>query len=377
MVHQSFRNTLKKVAIPFAVLSTSSLLFTLKASAESFWERGDITKHGLFNKENILERGGSIQEFKDVTEKLGMILDKIIKGMDWIAYAWYHPDEMSIKLLTSIYEVLTKVVLTTPTFIFNNTFIQSISLKFSLISIVIVTALTIVESIMQITRQKHTKIKTIIKRYFGVVTVTGFAPFLFEKGFDFINKLTSSIISLGGDFSRATTTVQTMGMANLDVLIMFAFDITLLAMLIPIMLQNGRRWWDLMCLSATAPIAGVAFVFDRYRHYFDSWWSSVKRLSMIQLVYGVFITLLGVFIFATRDMVTGWELIIKLLIAAGGMWRLLNPPRIVLNLTQGDGKDVFNMYDDYKSGAKKVIDTVTFKNFRPVNFIKSKLKKNK
>lgn len=131
-----------------------------------------------------------------------------------------------------------------------------------------------------------------------------------------------------------------------------------------------------MCLSAVSPLVGVAYVFDRHQHFVSSWWNSVRRLSLIQLVYAVFILLLGVFIFGTRTMTSGWELIFKLLIVAGGMWRMLNPPRIVRSMVAGDEKDVFDLYDDYKGAFRDIKDTLTLKKFRPaVSYRASKERK--
>ena len=127
-----------------------------------------------------------------------------------------------------------------------------------------------------------------------------------------------------------------------------------------------------MCLAAVSPLAGAAFIFDRHRHITHSWWNQLKKLSLVQLTYAVFIMLLGVFIFGTRSLTGGWGLIFKLLIVAGGMWRMLNPPRIVQSMVSGDGKDVFDMYDDYKGGFKELVDTVTLKKFRPAMFIRDK-----
>ena len=340
-------------------------MFTFRASAETLLERGDIGKHGVFTKERILERGGSIEETQRLFENIGYVATKISDGIKWINNSFENIEQVSIDFLSFIYETLSKIVLTTPTMIFNNSYIQNTTLTFSVISISLVTILTIFESIMQVTRQKHTKFPEIIKRYFTAVTLTGFAPFLFEKGFTLINKLTVAITKIGGEFANNNTLLGDKVLSTLDIGIMLGFDIVLFAMLFPILLQNGRRWWDLMCLAAVSPLAGTAYVFDRHRHYFNTWWKSVKHLSLIQLVYAVFIMFMGVFIFATQNM-TGWSLILKLAIVAGGMWRMLNPPKIVNVLTSGDSKDVFDMYHDYKTGFKQVKDTFKFKQFRPL-----------
>ena len=127
-----------------------------------------------------------------------------------------------------------------------------------------------------------------------------------------------------------------------------------------------------MCLAAVSPLVGVAYVFDRHRHLTHSWWNQVKKLSLVQLTYAVFVLLLGVFIFGTRSLTSGWELLFKLLIVAGGMWRMLNPPKIVRTMVSGDGEDVFDVYDDYKGGFRQLTDTLTLKKFRPAIFYRKK-----
>ena len=389
MVHKPIFNLI----IPFATVTSTFLLTSFKASAQAVSEGGFVRlgayrdkfvglenlklqkeTNGISEKLNeVLNHVTGLGDIQKVLEKVDVIFDKLIIAFNWISYVFNHPNEVSIQFLTWIYEVISKVVLTTPTFIFNNPYVQNTSLTFSVVSISIVTILTIFESLMQMTKQKHTEFKKIVQRYFGVVCISGFVPFLFEQGFTLLNELTNAITKIGSAVNPTALINDSLAVPTLDTIVLFSFDIVLFAMLIPILLQNGRRWWDLMCLAVVAPLAGTSYVFDRHRHYFDTWWSTVKKLSMIQLVYAVFITLIGIFIFGTRDMVSGWGLITKLLIVAGGLWRMLNPPRIVDNLVHGDSKDVTGMYSDYKSGIKQVIDTVTFKKFRPTNIAKNQL----
>jgi hypothetical protein len=138
-------------------------------------------------------------------------------------------------------------------------------------------------------------------------------------------------------------------------------------------LQAGRRWWDLMCLAAISPLALSTWIFDRHQHYFSMWWSKVKSLSMVQLVYSIFILLMGIFIFSTQSLQGGiMVLITKLLIVAGGLVRMSNPPRFVTNMT-GDKSDIFDQYDNTKNTFRQIYDTVTFKNFRLTEFIKGRL----
>lgn len=355
-------------------------MFNVKSAFASTTKRPDVIfdrgkiNFDYFTKSPKEDFTSVFTEWKSLFSKLEWVLDKIIVVFKWIGYGIENMQQVSIDLLSFIYKTLATFVLTTPTYIFSNPYLKSTSLTFSIISISLVTFLTVYESIMQVTKQKHTKFKDIIKRYFIVVGATGFAPFLFEKGFELLNKLSTLITKMGGDMIKSKEFFANHALSGLDVSILFAFDVVLLAMLFPILLQNGRRWWDLLCLATLSPLAGVAWVFDRHRHYFNSWWNSVKRLSLIQIVYAIFILLLGVFIFSTRMIDTySSAFFVKMLVSIGALHSMINPPRIVLALTQGDGRDVFDTYDSYKKSYKDIYNTLTLKNFRPANLIRDKV----
>ena len=360
MVHQSF---LKKIAIPFTVVSTSVLTFCSKAAyAETLLDRGDVRK-GVFSKSQIAERGGSIEEIK--TFFTGAI-DKFNEITIWMNNLHEHIAEFSVDLITYIYEILTKIVLHTPLFIFNNSYLKNTSLTFALVSITLVTILTIFESLMQISKKKHTKFSDIMKRYPVAIAITGFAPFLFENGFRAINKLSSIITTIGGSLNRDGMLIMETPTSGLDVLIMLIFDGMLIGLLIPVFLQNGRRWFDLLTLAVISPLAMTAYCFDRHRHLFTSWLEQIKKLSTVQLVYSVFIMLMGVFIYGTRYMTGGFELLIfKMLIVLGSLYRLSNPPAFVKRMTD-QGDDVMDVGKNAFSTIKGVYDTVTLKKFKNV-----------
>lgn len=245
---------------------------------------------------------------------------------------------------------------------------------FAMASISIVTILTIYEAFMQMLKKEHTDFKTIAKRYFLVASVSGFLPFFFESGFTFINKVSHAISSLGqvngGNLSGYVTGEQ---MGFFDTLIICLFDLTAISMLIPFALQQGKRWFDTLCLSAISPLALTSYVFDRHRHYFSKWWNSVKSLAIIQVVYAVFILMMGIFIFATQGLTGGYiTLAIKLLITLGALHRMVNPPRFVMSMTDGNGEDVFDMFDGLKNSYKNVYDTLTLRNFKPANYFRKK-----
>lgn len=355
----------------------STLAATNENPFGSLTERGDVSK-GIFSKEGIGSRGGSLAEFKSFFESWDIAMKKFNEITIWFNDIHQHVAEASVNLISYIYEILTKIILHTPLFIFNNSYIKNTSLTLAMVSITLVTILTIFESIMQISKQRHTKFIDVLKRYPIAIGITGFAPFLFETGFKVINKLSSAITQIGGAINRNGAMVMEAPTSTLDVIIMLIFDGMLLGLLIPIFLQNGRRWFDLLTLSVISPLALTAYCFDRHRHHFDRWWDQVKKLSLVQIVYSVFIMLMGVFIYGTRFMTGGFfeVLVFKQLVVLGALYRLGNPPNFVKRLTDNGG-DVVGMGTNFFNTFRRTYDTLTFKNLKPLNLIKKGISNKK
>jgi hypothetical protein len=155
-----------------------------------------------------------------------------------------------------------------------------------------------------------------------------------------------------------------------DTLVIILFDATAISMLIPICLQAGRRWWELLVLCAISPLALSSYCFDRHRHYFDKWLDSVKTHSLSQLVYAVYILLMGIIIFSTQSIQGGFiTLAIKVLLIIAGLNKLAHPPQFVKRMTD-NGSDVIDEYDKTKKTFTDMFDTLTLKNLRPAQFIK-------
>jgi hypothetical protein len=219
--------------------------------------------------------------------------------------------------------------------------------------------------------KKHTNLKTIAKRWAIVAGVSGFVPFLFESGFSYLNKLSDAITKVGID-GGTNGLIYGESIGWFDTLIVILFDLTAISMLIPIALQAGRKWWDLLVLCAISPLALSSWCFDRHRHYFDKWIDSVKQHSLSQLVYAVYILLMGIFIFSTQSIQGGFfTLIIKVIICIAGLNRLAHPPNFVKRMTD-TGTDVFDEYDKTKATFTDMYNTLTLKNFRPTQFFKKK-----
>jgi hypothetical protein len=359
------------MAIPFGVVSTANLLLAFNtAKAETLWERGGVEKHGVFTKEQILERGGQWEEFKDFFTdwtELGRIFLKII---DWINHLPENLPRYSAEILASVYEFLSGTILLTPLFLFNSTNSLDTVLKFSGVAILTTIILTMVEAIKRMLKKKHTDSNTVYKRFFLAITASGFSPFIFTGAFQIINMVTKAIASLGkSEISRfelfssynehiplvlAPIAFATTG---LDTFLLLAFDVAVIALLIPITLQAGRRFWDLLCLSSMSPLALTAWVFDDYKHYTSMWWQNVKKLSMTQIVYAAFIAIMGIFMYSTRGITEGGGLILKLIIILGGLNRMLNMPQFVKSRTD-QGDDIFGMFDNMMKSGTKVWKTV-------------------
>jgi len=365
---------LKRLIVPFTTVSTASLMFTFQSAKAS--TIGDVVfqKKGILTHGTNTTAGFSLLEFpKQVIHNIDQITSYIMKGIDWLNNLPISIPKMTADLLTSIFHFLSSIVLQTPLFIFNNPYIKNTSLTFAVISITLVTIFTVFEAFMQMINKKHTDFKTIAKRWLVVASVSGFMPFAFETGFGFLNKLTDAISSMGMNGGNSQGLIYGEKMGWFDTLVIILFDLTAISMLIPICLQAGRRWWDLLCLCAISPLALSAFCFDRHKHYFDKWLDGVKTHSLSQLVYAVYILLMGIMIFSTQAIHGGFlTLAIKIVLVLAGLNKLTHPPQFIKQMTD-NGSDVFDEYDKTKKTFTDMYNTLTFKNFRPLNFIKGKV----
>lgn len=330
----------------------------------------------IFQKRGVLthtSNGGSLLDMpKEVIHNIDVITSKLMDALDWLNNLPFSIPKYTADLLTAIFHFLSKVTLQTPLFIFNNPYIQNTSITFALISITLVTILTVFESIMQMLNKQHTDFKTIAKRWLIVASVSGFIPFAFETGFTYLNKLSDAISNIGIDngINHGFISGESVGWFNTLVIILF--DVTAISMLIPISLQAGRRWFDLLSLSAISPLALSSWCFKRHEHYFQKWWNEVKYLSLSQLVYAVYILLMGLVIFTTGAVHGGvFTLIIKIILIIAALNKLTHPPQFIKRMTDNGG-DIFDEYDKTKNTFKDIYETITFKNFRPVQYFKDK-----
>jgi len=353
--HSFLLTPLKKPLIPFAALA-SSFLFTTKTSAQSFLERGDVTK-GKFANENY--------ENTSIFTQLGDAADAFMEIVNWFKNFPEKIAEISIDMFREAFELITFLMLQTPSVIFSGEYVRNVVPSFSLISVTVVILATIYESIMMMIGKKHTKGTDILKRLPIAIGIAGITPFLFEKGFKLLNKLTIGITKIAGGVFDPNFLKGIANAGVVDALGLLAFDIALIIYTAPLIIQNARRWWDLFVLSCVSPFALTAFVFDRHRHLFDTWINAVKRKATVQLIYATFISLLGVFLFSTR-LIAPEMWIIKLILIIGCLSRLGNPPNIVKSYLRGEtlDKEFKNVY-----GNK-------LKSLNPIHIYKAQKTKN-
>ncbi|KON87362.1 hypothetical protein AF332_11360 [Sporosarcina globispora] len=340
-------------------------MFTKLAHAESL-------KDIVFQKKGVLTNDFSGAD-QTTWFGIGEIVKNMLAAIEWLKDIKQHIYDFSIDIFSFVFEMLMLVGLQTPSFLFNNSYTVNTTMTFSMISISIVILLTIYESIMQmlnkVSKQRYTKFSDIIKRFPIAVGITGFTPFLFQQGFRLINKLTRGITSLGGNLFKENNLNQVISLSGIDVLGMILFDVVALGLLIPILLQGGRRWFDLFALCTAAPLALTAWIFDRHRHLHAQWWSNVKRLSIIQLVIATFIVLMGIFLYGAR-FISAEMWAYKVLVILGALFRIANPPNFVKSYTRGE-EDVVGMFDTYKKTFAGVYNTISLNNFKPLNFYRS------
>jgi hypothetical protein len=274
---------------------------------------------------------------------------------------------MSTGLMSSLYQLCADLIMKTPIWIFENDWFSNTTLMFSGISIGIVTVLTVIEGIKQMLsglkeqkgyrRTKPMDIKTIAKRWFLVAGLTTAVPWLWKTAFKGLNYVSDVLIKMGGDNMKSVA--LTGHMAAFDVGVMIAFDIVLISTIVPVLWQNGRRFFDLILLGVITPLALTAWIFDDYRHLFKQWWDQVKHLSLVQVYHALFLLVLGWFMFGVGTPATFTGFAIKILVVIGGFARMTNPPRMIAKHMDSGGT-----FDSISSGGVKSTISKTKKNFK-------------
>ncbi|TVY09948.1 type IV secretion system protein [Paenibacillus cremeus] len=234
-----------------------------------------------------------------------------------------------------IYEFVTKIVIYTPEWIFNNSWFPSSVAKFSSVSVILIIIIAMIEGIKRMCKLNHTPYPDFLKRLPIALGVSAATPFIFSSGLKLLNTVTDWILKLGADEIGANKAVGIFitpilfEPVNAIVMVLFLILISLLC--VPMLLLHARRWFDLTMLGMLTPLAMVAFIFDSTRDYFNQWLRGIKRLGLVQLAYAGFVTVIGILMFGTPNPTTFTGVISKTLLLTGGIYRLAFPPQIVKN----------------------------------------------
>lgn len=351
------RTLLKAAVIPFAVVS-SSFITGASSKALAATASSDIKAPADLILSKV--RGGS-NPISAVADSIAKLNERIDFINIWMQDLPHHIAVLSVKLMAWLYDLSATLILKTPLWIFNNEWFENTTYMFSLLSIGLVSVLTVIESIKQMlpnNKRKRTSpmdMKTILKRWVVVAGLTTAVPFVFQKSFQLLNWVSDLLVSAGAD-TMSSVAVPTK-ISGFDVVALAIFDVVLISSIVPVLWKNGRRFFDLMVLGVTAPVAMTAWIFDPYRHHFNQWWANLKQLSLVQIYYALFLLILGWFIFGVPTPTQFTGLIVKLLVVIGGFARMSNPPRMVQKyLDTGGGFD--EVYGGAVATKNKVVRNV-------------------
>jgi hypothetical protein len=290
-------------------------------------------------------------------EKLNKVLEWILEIRSWFDHIGQHIFDFTIELFGWGYEFLAGFVMMTPTILFTGDWFTKSSILFGVIAVFLTMLFSVWEGIKKVIRGGVTNVtgfslpfrvtdrKTILKKYPIALAVSGFAPFIFEKIFGFVNTLSLKIVDVGRvTLTQANMPIDKATIGFWDCVAMLGFDCVLLATMLPLVLKTFVRWFDIMCLGALTPLAMTAYVFDQHNSYYTSWWSAIKKCIYTQLTYVVFVTIMGLLVMGIHDNDLTWQgLFVKIGVVVGGLWRLANPPSFV-KATFDNRDDIIDVY---------------------------------
>lgn len=244
-----------------------------------------------------------------------------------------NPENQMKELMIFIYKWISMMIYT-PAFLFENAFFKDMLRTFSGLSIAIATIVSMIEGFKRISGLSGTSLKKIAMRLPIMIGVCGFAPWGFVKAIEAMNWVTNMVFAIGNTYLNQSTAYSDMWELNLfgDVFEAIGFALFLLlyvALLIPMMLHHGRRWFSILSLGVLTPFAMLGYVFDSFKSIHNSWWNSLKGLLLVQIVYSIFVTILALLMFAVPFPGTLEGLFAKLLVLLGGLYTLAIPPPFV------------------------------------------------
>lgn len=322
---------------------------------EKFKGYGGIMKPNIHPKFKGDSSGGFIDDSKTFFQNANEMIHSAKLAIQWLNDWKEHTVEFTVKTLGWVYNFLSDFILQTPSWLFSSDWFMKIALIFGAISIFVSILISCMEAAKAISNQAHTDWKRPLRRLPLAVIATAVTPIAFHEVFRVLNKVTSVIVKAGQE-QMSIALPTGIAVKTLDAVALLAFDIVLIGALVPITLTIARRWFDLLALGALTPVAFSTWLFKGYDRYHAAWWTTLKRLSLVQLYYAIFITIIGVMIMGVHSTTSVNGLLAHLLVIAGGLWRMAAPPLIVKR-HMDNGAQIETMY-------RQTADVITGKQMR-------------
>lgn len=349
--------SLKRFVLPVAVLSTAFLLgighlalastaTTVAASvAHSIPAPPGVEGPVWWLLTHLPQAHNPFQPIVDLVNNTGSFFNHLPNNIG----------KWSIDLMELLYKLAADLLLKTPTWIFDNEWFKNTTLMFSASSIGITSVLTMLEGIKRMLsglqykngkkifkfiKSQPMDVKDIAKRW-GLVSLGLLGvPWAFKTAFSGLNWVSNKLIDMNVDLMDAQKLAH---MDWFNVITMGVFDVVLISTLIPTLWKNGKRFFDLLVLAMVGPLALTAWVFDDYRAFYYQWWNNVKKLSVVQIYHGIFLLIIGWFIFGISTPMNPLGMIVKLLIVTGGFARMQNPPDLFGIRTKMNPQEVIKL----------------------------------
>lgn len=267
---------------------------------------------------------------------------------------WYH-------FVGDIFESMVNLILYTPGMLIANPQVHMLWLIFISITVGIISILCVIEGIKTALGLSRTNFLHFVGR--TVLAFCGIALILpgMTIGLDFINGFVKELTdmafgntSAGEYIGDNLTTVFTNG--ALGLLSSLVFMILFIYYMLRVLLNYGRRWFDIIISAIISPMAIGATVFSSTTHYFQKWWNHVLQLYLVQAVHAIYVTVIAVVVLTPTVLtgpVTGF---MKILILIGALWRMSTPPSFVASMSGSpDSRDMLRQL------SRKLIRNKVFK----------------
>ena len=182
-----------------------------------------------------------------------------------------HPQNHMYTLMVWIFKTVSRIIYT-PVFLFDNEFFHHLIRIFTGISIGVVTIGSMVEGFKRVLGFSGSSFKRIILRLPIMIAICGFAPFGFIKAIEAMNGITNLNFY---DWHQYALQLQVnLIWGHLVYLVMILeslgfilFILLYIALLIPMMLNHGKRWFSLIALGILTPFAMLGYVFDSFKSF--------------------------------------------------------------------------------------------------------------